>query len=69
MGWVVSELFVLGVLTLGIMVVSMNSFVLKLSILVLLIISEWGGGLSFLFKYLSSFFFELSVGGLLIVNG
>ncbi len=57
MGWVVSELFVLGVLTLGIMVVSMNSFVLKLSILVLLIISEWGGGLSFLFEYLSSFFF------------
>ena len=56
MGWVVSELFVLGVLTLGIMVVSMNSFVLKLSILVLLIISEWGGGLSFLFEYLSSFF-------------
>jgi len=69
MGWVVSELFVLGVLTLGIMVVSMNSFVLKLSILVLLIISEWGGGLSFLFEYLSSFFFELSVGGLLTVNG
>ena len=47
----------------------MNSFVLKLSILVLLIISEWGGGLSFLFEYLSSFFFELSVVGLLTVNG
>lgn len=65
----VSELFVLGVLTLGLMVISMNSFVLKLSVLVLLIISEWGGGLSFLFEYLSNFFFELSVGGLLTVNG
>lgn len=46
------------------MIISINNFILKLSILILLIISE-GGGLSFLFN----FFFELSVGGLLIENG
>jgi len=45
-------------------IISINNFILKLSILILLIISE-GGGLSFLFN----FFFELSVGGLLIENG
>lgn len=35
-----SELFVLGVLVLGLMIISINNFVLKLSILVLLIIIE-----------------------------
>lgn len=62
------ELWVLSSLTLGVVIVSINNFVLKPSVLILLIISGGGSGLSFLFGFLSNFFSELSVGGLLVEN-
>lgn len=54
------ELLILGVLTLGLVIISINNNVLKLSISILLIISQSGGDHSFL----SDFFLEVFVNGL-----
>ena len=64
-----AEFVVLSILTLGVGIVSINNFVLKLSVLILLIISGGGSGLYFLFGFLSNLFSKLSVGGLLVENG
>lgn len=53
------ELLILGVLTLGLVIISISNNVLKLSILILLIISQSGGDHSFLFD----FFLEVFVNG------
>lgn len=57
---------ILGAGALGLTIISINSFVLKLIVLIL-IISECG--LSFLFEFLSNFFSEISAGELLVING